>query len=155
MTDRRDVIEVLNDLLSLERSSLISHLLASTMFVSRAAAREDLAVRRMAGEIDEHQRWLVDAIVGLRGGVGPGRPDPRAAEMHYQELRHLLPEVIRNEERIVSAYERVLPKLAGSREAAATVTRILARHREHVTELSSFVRASASAAGASAAPAAT
>lgn len=149
MTDRREVIEILNDLLSLERGSLISHLLASTVFVSRATAREDLVVRRMVREIDEHQRWLVDAIVGLRGGVAPGRPDPRVAELHYQDLRHVLPRVIRNEQRIVEQYEQALPRLGTWPKAAAVASRILARHREHLRELTLFLTSGASSAAGS------
>ncbi|MCC7292357.1 MAG: hypothetical protein IT449_09890 [Phycisphaerales bacterium] len=141
MTDRRQVIDILNELLRQERGSLVSHLLDSTLFVSRGTTDQDAALRRIAAEIREHEGWLAETIASLHGGVAPSCGDVRAAGLHYQEVHFLLPLVIENESRVIRRYEAALKLLAGEPGAAAVASRILSRHRKHMAELRAFVGA--------------
>lgn len=145
MTDRRQVIEILNELLRQERSSLVSHLLNSTLFVSGGTTDQADVLRTLVTEIQEHESWLAEAIGSLHGGVAPSCGDLRAAELHYQEVHFVLPLVIENEGRIIRRYEAALKPLAGEPVAAAVASRILSRHRKHVAQLTAFVGAPTSA----------
>ncbi len=141
MTDRRQVIEILNELLRQERGSLVSHLLSSTLFVSGGTTGQDDVLRTLVAEIKEHESWLAEAISSLHGGVAPPGGDVRSAELHYQEVHCVLPLVIENEGRIIRRYDAALKLLAGEPTAAAVASRILSRHRRHMAQLTAFVGA--------------
>ncbi len=136
-----ETIDILNELLAAEQTSIVERLLASTVFVSWASADEYPLVQRMTREVGEHCEWLGQLILDLRGGLHPRANDPASADLHYQELGSLLPRVIEDEKAIVAKYETAHPRLAAEPRAAEVVWSILARHREHIDQLTRFHRA--------------
>jgi len=136
---QNDTIDILNELLGLEQTSVIERLHRSGVFVSRAWADGYPVVKRMTEEVYEHGQWLVQLILDLRGGVWPRANDPTCADLHYQELCHLLPRVIDNEKAIIAKYELARSHLALEPQAIEVVSRILARHSEHVEQLTRFL----------------
>ena len=122
---QNDTIDILNELLGLEQTSVIERLHRSGVFVSRAWADGYPVVKRMTEDVHEHGQWLVQLILDLRGGVWP--------------LCHLLPRVIDNEKTIIAKYELARSRLALEPQAIEVVSRILARHSEHVEQLTRFL----------------
>ena len=81
---------ILNDLLSAEAMSLVPQLKRMTVFVSWASANEADMVDDMVREEQQHEQWLVDAILDLEGYPNPISPSVAAGGIHYLELRTLL-----------------------------------------------------------------
>jgi len=136
--DRQAVVDILNELLRAEQTSLIHRLLESMVFVGWASANQYAQVQQLAQEVQEHQAWLADAIFQLHGSVAPERPDLTLADLNYVELNYVLPRVLANENKIIARYEAASARLAGDSIAAETVNRILTRHRDHVTRLTQY-----------------
>jgi len=139
LSARREVHEVLNHLLRMERKGLIAHIVDSTLHVTWASAEEDLVLRRIVAEVREHQQWLVELLTALKGGIEPARPDPRIAEIHFVDVHSVLPRIIAHEQDIIARYESALKRLAGEPSAQEVASRILARHREHASCLGEFL----------------
>ena len=125
-----NAVPILNDLLNREQCGLASRLMGSTMFVSVAGVEAHELVRRLAREAKENASLLTDLILRLGGALGPRRINARMAELHFQEVRHLLPILLTEHEALVGVYESASARLASLAGAAALVGRILSSHRE-------------------------
>ena len=133
--DRQTIVGILNELLTLEQRNLVTRLLESTVFVSRLSVEDLNTVRRMARAGEEHGAWLADAVLQLGGVPGPRGIDPTSADLHYQELHHVLPRIVADREVIIRKYTMAARRLDDEPQAAQLVARILERHRDELTSL--------------------
>ncbi len=130
-----DSVVVLNELLAYESRSLLPRLRESALFVSWAGADEQRIVTRIIDEGLEHQAWLVDAIEDLGGGLLPVTADIRSCNLHFLEFNYLLPNILKDVEARLAAYESASSQLAGNARAAELVSRITERVRDHALRL--------------------
>ncbi len=135
-----DAIDILNDLLAYEKQSIVPRVRESTVFVSWASAEDKRTMDRLIQEQQEHEAWLVQAIIDLGGDPLPAWADIRTADMHFVEVHSLLPRLLNDAHRIVAAYEAAAAIVGTNPIASETVSRILERTRKHVDQLSALTR---------------
>jgi hypothetical protein len=128
-------LDILNELLALERTNFGRRLLESTVFVSSLSVDDQLLVERIARAGDENAAKLTELVLRMGGVPGPRVTDPSVADLHYQELAHVLPRLISDREVLVRKCSLAAQKLVGEPTALAAVQRILARHREELAAL--------------------
>jgi hypothetical protein len=128
-------IEILNELLALEKRNLLPRLKESTVFFTWASADEKRVVDRLTREQAEHESWLVGAINDLDGDPLPTWADIRSADIHYAEIHSLLPRLSRGAKELVAGYESAASEVAGNPVASQVVSRILQRTRAHADEI--------------------
>ena len=136
--DTSTVIDLLNELLASEQRTLAHRLLEANVTVPRVVTDGLGVVQEMARESREHAAWLTELILELDGAPGLRFGDPTSADLHYQELDHALPRLVREHQALIRRYELASDRLAGEPEAQEVVQRILARHREHLSALEQF-----------------
>lgn len=122
------VHDILNELLVEEQCSLAIRLVESNVFVTRVATDELDTVKRMAGACKKHSEWLTDLILALGGLPGPRGTRTTSADLHFQDIRHVLPRLVDDCESLVSLYTRASRHVADEPLAAELVARIRARH---------------------------
>ena len=128
-------IEILNELLGYESQSILPHLGESGVFVSWASADERRIVNRMMDEKTEHLAWLVETIHNLGGEALPVRGGISSTTIHYLELNHLLPKVLEDRKRILSAYESAASQVGSNPLAGEVIGKIITRQRRHIEQL--------------------
>ncbi len=133
-----EILDVLNDLLNSERSSLALRLIESDVFVSQSSARAAEIMRRMARSALRHCQQLASLIYDLGGEIGPHPANARTAHLHFQELGYVLPGLVADHENCISRYKSALPKLAASSRAVSLANRILAQHQVDLQDLQSL-----------------
>lgn len=126
-------IQTLNRLLDAEYGNLIHRLAEADPFVTASASDDRAVVRRMAADLERHQRGLVEMILKLRGAPAPPRYPTDLSAVHYLDLSYLMPQVISGVRRLVKTYESA--GTTGHPEADALIARILDDHRRHLAEL--------------------
>lgn len=140
MNASNDALAVLNDLLSGEQCALAPRVIESTVFVSGTSVAALDIVQRMARTSRRNREDLASMVIELGGEPGPRRGDAATAHLHFQDLHHLLPELIRGQERLVRKYQAALPLLTASTRAAALARRIATQHENDLQKLQSLVR---------------
>lgn len=134
--DPAHTLDVINKLYAAEKRSLLPRLAELAAFVDWADAREMEKVRRMIADETRHQIWLAEAADRCRGVLLCAPPDAGTANLHYCELRALLPLVIGNIGKLVDAYAGALQESAGLMpDAIETIARIHSRHLTHLEQL--------------------
>lgn len=129
--DLQTVVDILNELLAAEQRSLARRLVESTLFVSLPTMEDAKIVRHMADKSVEHAQWLTKQILDLEGVPGLRFGDVSTANLHYQELRHALPRLLRDHEELIRKYKLACGRLGSDSPDVQLVPRILARHQEH------------------------
>ncbi len=129
-------IEILNELLELEARGFLPRLRESLPFVSWSSAHERRILDRLIDERHQHAGWLVETIHGLGGDPLPVRADIRSTNIHYLDLAHLLPEILKNAKSVLAAYESAASHVSENPATADVITRISQRHRHHLEQLS-------------------
>lgn len=138
MNHNENIVELLNDLLRRESRSVLPRLTESDSIVSWSSADEGIAVSRMIEEYADHRRWLVSAIQQIGGEPRPMLADIGTTHLHYLDLSFLLPHVLEDCTRNITAYEEAQPNVANNRIAGDVVARILEHHRHHRKRLASL-----------------
>ncbi len=133
--DSQTVIDILNELLVAEQQGLAHRLRESTVYISELAVGDAGRVRKLATQSDEHAEWLTNLILESGGSPGPRRGDVRSADLHYQELRHVLPRLARDQAELIRKYALACERVAAEPRTATLVARILARHQAHLDAL--------------------
>ncbi len=128
--DTRAIVGILSELLSGEQRSLATRLTQSTPFVSHLSLADVGVVARLARASEAHCAQLADLILELGGVPGPRTCDPTSADLHFQELHHILPRLIADHEALIRKYELAAQRVAAQPRAASLVERILSDHRE-------------------------
>lgn len=129
-------LDVLNKLYAAEKRSLLPRLAEMGVFVQWAKAHELEQVRRMTAEHARHCEWLDDAAQSAGGSLDPACADVATANLHYCDLRLLLPRVIRNVHALIEHYGQVMKERAALvSQAAEVVARIYNRHQVHLDQL--------------------
>ena len=139
-------VAVLNELLALEQCNLAARLLESTVFVSRLSVENLNLVQRMAQTSAEHGAWLAEAIVALDGVPGPRHGDVHTANLHYLDLRHVLPRLATDQESLIQKYRLAAARIASQPKADTVVAKILQRHQEALDSLNQLPRKGATPA---------
>jgi len=136
--DREAILDILNELLGLEQESSPDRLTESTMFISRLAVEEAATVQEMVQASREHSAWLSDLIVKLEGIPGPRVVFTASADLHFQELSHVLPRLMREHQALIRKYEFAAGRVTAEPLASELVERILRRHRQSLEVLRSL-----------------
>ena len=135
MTDTDSVIDALNEVLSCEQRALAPRLFESTVFISRLSVDSWRVAESMVHSNHAHQAALT-GLIGELGGVPGLRPcDVMTGDLHFQELRRVLPRLISSQEKLVVACRSVLERLGSQPRAVELVTSILARHQGDLESL--------------------
>ncbi len=138
------VLDVLNELLAAEQRSLPVRMFESTVFVSPLSVEQCADVERMARISREHDAWLSELILELGGALGPRIGDVTSADLHFQELHHVVPRLVHAQETLIDLYVAAAQRVAGEPKARELLERIIARHRQALDVL----RPASSEAGA-------
>ncbi len=133
--EKTRVVAILNETLGMEQRCLASRLLESTVFVSALSVEVEAIVRRLAGAAREHGKWLTDEITRLGGAPGPRVGDLTSGDLHFQELRRLLPRLVKDQEQIISGYALARDRIVSEPQAAQRVSRILGNHEAALEQL--------------------
>jgi len=133
--ERALLVAVLNELLSLEQRSLAPRLLESTVSVSSLAAPAMSLVQRMSNAVREHSGTLARLILELGGTPGRRGFGIATADLHFQDLQHVLPRLVANEEELVRDFTLAAQRISDDPRALAAVTRILQRHQQNLQAL--------------------
>jgi len=107
--------------------------------VEWAFALEMEQVRRMIADQACHESWLIDAADRCGGVLLPAPVDAGTANLHYLDLRVLLPRVIESVEQLVRTYDRALAESGAlSPHGSEIISRIQRNHQEHLQQLKSI-----------------
>lgn len=136
--DRAQEVAILNELLSLEQRSLAPRLLESTVSVSSQSVPALILVQRMATATRDHGAALAKLILDLGGTPAPRHDLITSADLHFQDLRHVLPRLVADLEATVRSYSFAAQSLSDEPRALAVVTRILQRHQQDLQALKEF-----------------
>lgn len=124
------VLDILNELLAAEQRSLPVRMFESTVFVSQVSVDHCADVDRLARISREHSAWLSELILELGGALGPRIGDVTSADLHYQELHHVVPRLLRAQKTLVDLYVTAAQRVAAEPKARELVQRIITRHRQ-------------------------
>ncbi len=133
--DSPSPVAILNELLVLEERGLPARVLESTVFVSQVSVEDSTMVSRMADAQREHCAWLSAAIVESGGVPGPRTANATSADLHFQDIRCLMPRLAADRQAIVAKYALAVESLAALPEVAGLISRIQARHRDELATL--------------------
>jgi hypothetical protein len=134
MSDNATTVQSLNDLLAAHKRSLLLRLTDVAPFVSSVDAELAQTVRQMTREEAEHLDWLVAAIVERDGSPASALPDPRTASVHYVDLHYLLPRIVPDKRRLLTACKAAAKRTTDA-SAAGLMNRIAVRHQRHLEKL--------------------
>lgn len=129
------VTDVLNELLVRETQSLAPRLFESAVFVSRLSVRGHRIVQRMAQANARHASSLAAMIVRLGGVPGPRAGNLLTADLHFQELRAVVPRLVANQDALVASYRGATGRVSTEPRAARLVAEILAEHERDLADL--------------------
>ena len=96
-------------------------------FVSQLAVNQFVAVRRMGDSSRDACARLTRTILDLGAAPLLPRPDVRSADLHYQDLQHVLSRLGENVEARSRRYSLAAERLVGEPQAVALVANILER----------------------------
>lgn len=134
MSGNPAVIAVLNALIRAERAGIGPRLVEAGVFVEDRSEKVYALVDLLAQAAAEHAADL-SRLVLERGRTPPAHAvDLRLADVHFQEVGHLLPRIAAEEEELLRKYDRALGLLKDDPEAADVVTRLRDRHRALLAE---------------------
>lgn len=133
--DNREIVAVLNELLSLETQTYLARLSAADPFISRAMAGKYLALRSVAAEDAEHEHWLIDEIYRLDGAPRPRSLAIETGRGHYLDPGYLLPAIAGDERRLLEAYKQAQAMVPAGETTGRLLARIAARHEEHLERM--------------------
>lgn len=134
--DKAQIVAILNELLTLEQRSLAPRLLESTVSVSGPSVPALVLVQRMTAATRDHGAALAKLILDLGGTPSPRRYLIATADLHFQDLQHVLPRLVIDFEAIVRSYTLAAQRLSDEPRALALVTRILQQHQQDLQSLS-------------------
>ena len=129
-------LDVLNQLRSAERKSLLPRLPELDSFIQGTLAHELEQIRRMIAEQAKHDAWLQEAADRCDVSLSPACADVHTANLHYLDLVSLLPRVIACTDVLVQIYGQAQAAAADLLPPAAeAIARINNRHQVHLEQL--------------------
>ncbi|MFO0973558.1 MAG: hypothetical protein U1A27_08990 [Phycisphaerae bacterium] len=133
---RTDAIEALNAALAAVCHSTLPHLATAEAFVSWLSVEEQALLGAMVRDEESQRRELAAAILELGGEPRATPPATSAAELHYLDLRYVVPRLVADKRRLAAELERVASRTADEPRAAAALGRVLQSQREQAAHLS-------------------
>ncbi len=107
----------------------------STMFVSRLAVKELTAVRNMVRASDQNAARLAAAILDRGGAPAPRIDDVRSGDLHFQDIRCLLPRLVEEREALVRKYTLAAGRVGDDTDVQALLSKIAEQHRDELSTL--------------------
>lgn len=142
-----EVLDVLDELLAVEQRRFAIRLVESVPFVSQEAIPESRLLVRLVDESNVHCGRLVDVMLRLGGVPGPRTGDLHTADLHYQDLDHLWPRLIGDQEKLVATYRSAAQRVASEPLASEAVERILTTYQADLDALRTVRDATAQPTG--------
>ena len=130
---REDVLEVLDELLALERRNLAARVLESGIFLSRSSAGDLATVHAMADASDHNAHRLSATIESLGGVPGLRRGDLATADLHFQSLHHAISRLQADSEAMIEQYARAIDLVDSEPEAGRLVGELIEGHRDRLS----------------------
>ncbi len=140
MTDEA-VVSVLNALLAAEQQAIAPRLFESGVFVSGASIAEVRLAERLVAQSRSNQSALAGLILELGGEPGPRCGNTMSADLHYLEVRSVLPRVITDYRRLLDKYRLAHARVSGDSASAALVSRLTAVHEHELQSLTAVAGA--------------
>lgn len=134
--DRAQVVAILNELLTLEQRSIAPRLLEATVSVSSLSVPVLVLIQRMTAATRDHGAALAKLILDTGGTPDPRRYLIATADLHFQDLLHVVPRLFADQETVVRRYTIAAQRLSDEPRALALVTRILQQHQQDLRALS-------------------
>lgn len=135
MMDTDSVIDALNEVLLCEQRALAPRLFESTVFISRLSV-DSWRVAEAMVHSNHANRAALTVLIGDLGGVPGLRPcDVTTGDLHFQEVRCVLPRLISSQEQLIASCRSVVERLGSEPGAVELVTSILARHEGDLASL--------------------
>jgi len=135
------VVAILNELLTHEQRGLTLRLLESTVSVSSPSVPALVLVQRMAAASRAHGAVLAKLILDMGGTPAPRRDLITSADLHFQDLPHVLTRLVADQEAVVRSYALAAQRFAGEPRALALVTRVLQQHQQDLQSLGELASA--------------
>lgn len=132
---RAQVVAILNELLTLEQRSFAPRLLEATVSVSSQSVSVLVLVQRMTAATRDHGAALAKLILDLGGTPAPRCYLIATADLHFQDLLHVVPRFFADQEAAVRSYTLAAQRLSDEPRALAVVTRILQQHQQDLQSL--------------------
>lgn len=138
--DAPGVVAILNELLGREQRAIAPRLFESTVFVSRLSLAGNAWTQRVVRASLEHRGALARLIQELGGELDPRRGDLWTADLHFQELRRVLPRIERDYVGLIGAYEVAAARIGSVARASSLVGTIRESHTAELAELRDLLR---------------
>ncbi len=132
-------IEILNELLDHESKSVLPRIGESELFTTWASADEHRIISRMIEEEKDARARLVETIRDLGSDPLPVTADIASTNIHYLDLSYVLPAILNDRKRVLSAYQSAASQTGTSALAAQTIAEIMDCHQRQIDELSPIV----------------
>ncbi len=126
-------VDVLNRLLQAEFHSLVPRLAEVRPFVNWDDAEAHVLIERLTADAEARRRDIATAVMRLRGIPVTPRRCIMSTGMHYIRLDHIIPDIIADIREMIETYNSV--GKTGNADADALIARILADHKQHLSEL--------------------
>lgn len=133
--DSNSPVPILNELLAVEERGLAARVLESTVFISRASVEESTNVRRMANAQRKHRAWLSEALIENGGVPGPRVGDAASGDLHFQDIRCLMPRLAVECEAIIAKFALAADRVSAFPKVAGLISKIHARHLDELAVL--------------------
>jgi len=105
------------------------------MFVSRPAVKELTFVRSMVCAGEQNAARLAAAILDRGGSPALRINDVQSGDLHFQDIRCLLPRLVEEREALVRKYTLAAGRVGDDTEVQALLSNIAEQHREEVSSL--------------------
>lgn len=133
--DSSRVVPILNELLEHEQRAIVPRLFESTMFVSRLSLPASDWARRVVQAGAAHRAALARLILELGGVPGPRSGDVSTGDLHFQDLRSVLPRVEQDLATLIRVYRAAEARIGSDGKAASLVSEIRQTHESALTEI--------------------
>ena len=137
--DSPSPVAILNELLASEERGLPVRVLESTVFVSNLSAGDSALVQSMAVAQRENQESLCKAVMNCGGTPGPRSADATSGDMHFQDIRCLMPRLAADREAIIAKYAAAADRVSDLPDVGGLLAQIAASHREELAMLTPSV----------------
>lgn len=139
MSDRDNTIDVLNQLLAVECSSLARYLAGTSPWHRSGEERAAVVLEQIVAD-QEYMAGRIAELIFSRGGLPESCVFPMEyTDLHMLSFDYLVREMIRGTQRDIRAIEACRRRLAHDREAVALAEEVLGSERGHLESLEELV----------------
>jgi len=125
----------LNNLLTIERRSLVHHLDEAKPYLTAKTFRIWSEIGRLAQSSQEHAGRLSALLDRFELPERPTSYSSQVARFHYLTVESLLPRIINEKQRQITAYHRVIEHAGNEQAVRAVLEALLADNRDQLDRL--------------------